>query len=84
MIDTPRGFATWFVAILIATVILSFVIYTLGTVYRVADVSIDRHVVENSRQYAATNTEGFYTRLEAIRKIDVQIAGLPATVTLAK
>lgn len=38
-------------------------------------LEVDRRAVESSRQYAVTNTDAFYTRLEAVRAIDVQIVG---------
>ena len=70
---TPSQVLGWTVVV----VVLSIVTYVLVTAFRVADVSVDREVIAGSRQYAASNTTSFYDRLDAIKKIDVQIAGLP-------
>jgi len=37
------------------------------------DTWLDRRVVESSRQYSESNTQAFYSRLESVRKIDVQL-----------
>lgn len=63
---------------LAACTFLTVVLFLFGTdsVLRVMGMEVDRRVVESSRQCAETNTSAFYTKLEAINKINVQLAGL--------
>lgn len=49
-----------------------FVLNGLGMI---GNTVLDRKVVESSRQYAESNTAAFYSRLESVKKIDVQLAG---------
>ena len=50
---------------------------TLGAIGTFVGLKVDRIAVENSRQYAESNTAAFYDRLEAVGVIDTQLAGLP-------
>ena len=63
------------IAGLVAVVALSL---GLSYVFGVGGMEIDRQVVEHSRQYSATNTDLFYTKLESVKKIDVQLAQVGA------
>jgi len=75
------GYFTTLGATLFAIVALFVTLAALGAGGRIFGLEVDRRAVESSRQYAATNTDGFYTRLETVRKIDVQLAGLDASQT---
>lgn len=73
---------TWFVVLTlgIVTLVALFVVLSLlgagGTIFSLA---VDRQAVQQSRQYSETNTDAFYTRLETVKRIDVELAGLTAT-----
>lgn len=68
--------ARWGISIFLIITLLGIVGYGVSSI---SHTVIERKVVESSRQYAETNTAAFYDRLEASRKIDVQMAGLEAT-----
>lgn len=40
---------------------------------------LDREIVESSRQYSESNTAAFYSRLESVNKISVQLASTTLT-----
>lgn len=63
----------WGIGIFIVLTILGVVSYGVSGI---SHTVIERRVVESSRQYAETNTAAFYDRLETVRKIDAQLAGL--------
>ena len=60
----------------IVIALLVVVVGFLTGAFTIFNVAVDRTVVTQSRQYAETNTDAFYARLEGIKKIDVQISGL--------
>jgi hypothetical protein len=72
----------WFVALTVGLVSLIAVVVVLsllgagGTLFGLA---VDRQAVQQSRQYSETNTDAFYTRLETVKRIDVELAGLAAS-----
>lgn len=58
--------------------VLSIVIFSLNAAGLIGGTAVDRVVIEQSRQYAETNTEAFYVRLETLARVEVQLAD-PAT-----
>ena len=57
-----------------ALVVLFSVLFGLNAIGLIGSVAVDRAVIQQSRQYAETNTDAFYTRLESIGRIDTQLA----------
>lgn len=62
--------------ILAAVVAILLVGSVVGSAGDVFGIFVNRKAVEQSLQYSTTNAEAFYTSLSAIKKIDVQLAGL--------
>lgn len=73
-IPSPWLFRSWIGALLVLVILLS----VLGTVTDVFGIFVHRKAVEQSLQYSVTNTDEFYANLASVKKIDAQIAGLPA------
>lgn len=73
----PRDAFPWFAALLFMAVIATLVSFGLGAAGDIFGTAVHREVVEQSSQYAVTNTDAFYTRLEGVRKIDTEVAGIP-------
>ena len=70
-IPSPSKILFWIVLFLIA---LSVVGFGLNAADLIGSTIVERHVVEESRQYAETNTDAFYKTLAAVKEIDVQLA----------
>lgn len=77
-IPSPWLFRNWFLAIVLAFVALIAVGAVVGGAGDVFGIFVNRKAVEQSVQYSTTNSAEFYTNLASVKKIDVQIAGLPA------
>lgn len=73
-IPSPRLFRIWFL-IFVALVFVGALVGGAGDVF---GIFVNRKVIEQSVQYSTTNSAEFYTNLAAIKRIDVQLAGLPA------
>lgn len=63
--------------LLVGGLLLGWEVILGSAVGDIVGVTVHRQVVEQSQQYAETNTAAFYTHLEGVKKIDVQLAGLP-------
>jgi hypothetical protein len=70
------GYFTILGGAVLALLVLSVALTALASGGRIFGLSVDRRAVEVSRQYAESNTDGFYMRLEAVKKIDVQLSEL--------
>jgi hypothetical protein len=77
-IPSPRLFSSWFVAAIVVVVVLAGVGAVTGAAGDVFGIFVNRKAVEQSVQYSTANTDEFYTDLAAVKKVDVQIAALPA------
>lgn len=64
-------------------VIAAFIFFVLlcgvDGLVMIGNTIVDRKVVESSRQYAESNTAAFYSRLESVNKISVQLASTTLT-----
>lgn len=77
-IPSPWILRNWFLALVFAFVALIVVGSVVGSAGDVFGIFVNRKAVEQSIQYSTTNAEVFYTHLAAVKKIDVQLAGLAA------
>lgn len=68
---TPGKVLLWTVIFLVVLTVVGFGLNAAGLV---GGTIVDRRVVEESRQYATTNTDAFYKTLAAVKELDVQLA----------
>lgn len=68
---TPGRVLFWGVAALVTFTIVGFGLRAAGLV---GGTALDRVVIQESRQYAETNTDAFYKTLAASKALDVRLA----------
>lgn len=68
---TPGKVLFWTVAFFVVLAVVGFGLSAAGLI---GSTVVDRRVIEESRQYAETNTDAFYKTLAAAKEIDVQLA----------
>lgn len=60
-------------------VVISVIVFAANAAGMLGNSWLDREIVESSRQYSESNTAAFYSRLESVNKISVQLASTTLT-----
>lgn len=73
---SPGDMFRWGIPAIILFIFFLIALSATGALGNIFGITVNRKAVEQSVQYSEANIDAFYTRLEAVKKIDVQIAGL--------